>query len=74
MWRAVAKRTLLSAKYALCAASSRSCRHQLTFRATLSFLFRHKIIFRATPKFCFGHCLECYVMLIYFYFHVATKI
>ena len=50
------------------------CLHQITFGATSSFWFRHKIVFHATPDFCFGHRLECYVMVIYFYCHVATKI
>ena len=30
--------------------------------------------FRATQNFCFVYWLECYVMVIYFYCHVATKI
>ena len=30
--------------------------------------------FRATLHFCFAHRLECYVMAIYFYCHVAAKI
>ena len=50
------------------------CLHQITFCATSSFLFRHKIVFCVTPNFYFGHCLECYVMVICFSCHVATKI
>ena len=56
------------------AASSCFCRHQLTFCATSNFLFQHKIAFRATPNFCFGYRLECYVMVIYFYCQVTTRI
>ena len=37
-------------------------------------LFQHKIIFRITPIFFFGHRLECCVMMIYFYCHIAAKI
>ena len=56
------------------ATATRFCRNQITFYATSKFLFQHKIIFRTTPSFCFGHRLECYVMVIYFYYHIATKI
>ena len=55
------------------ATATRFCRNQITFYATSKFLFQHKIIFRTTPS-CFGHRLECYVMVIYFYYHIATKI
>ena len=30
--------------------------------------------FRATTSFCFGPSLESYIMVIYFYCHIATKI
>ena len=50
------------------------CLHQITFCATSNFLFRHKIVFCVTPNFYFGHCLECYVMVICFSCHVASKI
>ena len=43
------------------------------FLCNSKLLFRYKIVFRATTNFSFGHCLECYVMVIYFYCHVATK-
>ena len=44
------------------------------FLCKSNFLFQHKIIFRATSNFCFGYLLECYVMVIYFYCHIATKL
>ena len=56
------------------ATSTRFRRNQITFCATSNVLFQHKITFRATANFCFEHRLECYVMVIYFYCHVATKI
>ena len=56
------------------ATSTHFFRNQITFCAASNFLFQHKIIFRATPNFCFGHRLGCYVMAIYFYCHIATKI
>ena len=57
-----------------CATSTHFCRHQITFCATSNFLLQQKITFRWTPNFCSGHRLECYVMEIYFYCHVATII
>ena len=56
------------------ATSTCFCWHQITFCATSNVLSRHKNIFRATLKFCFGPRLECYVIVIYFYCHVATNI
>ena len=50
------------------ATSTCFCRYQITFCAT-SNLFQYKIIFRETSSLCFGHC---YVMVIYFYYHIAT--
>ena len=61
-------------EYLFGATSTCFCQHQSTFYATSNFLFRYKIVFRAKPNFCFGHRLECYVMVIYFYCHVAKKI
>ena len=55
------------------ATSISSCRHQITFCVTSNFLFRQEIVFGATPSFCFGHRLEGYIIVIYFYCHVATK-
>ena len=46
---------------------------KITFSAMSNFLFQHKITFRATSNFCFWHHL-CYVLVIYFYCHIATKI
>ena len=56
------------------ATSTHFCRNQITFGTTSNFLFQYKIIFRATSNFSFRHRLECYVMAIYFYCHIATKI
>ena len=50
------------------------CRHHITSGATSNFFFLRKIVFRARLNFCFGHYLECYVMMIYFHCHIATKI
>ena len=56
------------------ATSTCFCRYLITFCATSNILSRHINVFCATLNFCFGHRLECYVMVIYFYCHVATKI
>ena len=55
------------------ATSTRFSRHQITFCVTSDFFFQHKIIFRATPNFCLGHRLECYVLMICFYCHIANE-
>ena len=53
----------------------RFCRHQITFCATFKlFVSTQNYYYCVTPNFSFGHCLECYVMVIYFYCHIATKI
>ena len=55
------------------ATSTRFCQNQITFSAMSNFLFQHKIIFRATPNFWYWHHF-CYVLLIYFFCHIARKI
>ena len=55
------------------ATSTHFSRHQITFCVTSNFFFQHKIIFRATPNFCLGHRLECYVLMICFYCHIANE-
>ena len=72
--RSEKKITFLRTKYFFDAASSCFCWHEILFCATSNFLFQHNFIFRGTPNFCFGHRLKCYVMVIYFYCHVAAKI
>ena len=47
---------------------------QISFCATSNFIIQHKIVFHATANFYFGHSLECFVMVIYCYCNVATKI
>ena len=47
---------------------------RLLFVQHQTFCLGQKIAFCATPSFCFAHCLECYIMVIYLYCHVATKI
>ena len=38
------------------------------------FLYTVKLFVSTKIAFCFGYRLECYVMVIYFYCHVATRI
>ena len=55
--------------------------HQLVFVDTRllfvqrqTFCFNTKLFFEQHQVFVFVHRLECYVMVIYFHCHVATKI
>ena len=49
--------------------------HQHVFvESKLLFVQRQTFYFNTKCHFCLGHRLECYVTVIYFYFHIATKI
>ena len=76
------RRTFLRTNYLFGAESSCFCRHEyflvlhqhVFVESKLLFVQRQTFYFNTKCHFCLGHRLECYVTVIYFYFHIATKI